>query len=357
MRPSRGSIGGGVILGLGVLCCWLGMPRARGVIVFGSGDPNRNTTLPSGELLGSGWQWQGRWQFALGTVIGPRQFVTARHLGGTLGDPFEFRGLHYRTLSVTNRPGTDLQVFTVAGRFADFAPLNTGTREVGRPLMLFGRGGRRGEAVPERGWWVGEYDGLQRWGTNTVKGVVPANQSPSGDLLVFDFSGTAGADEAVYSGGDSGSGAFMLDRDGVWKLAGVGYGVEGPYAADTHRSPRFAAFFDTRGLWVGQAPGQEQLPDGATPTGTLGYMTRVSSHAAWLTLQASTQRPEGEPYLESASDLRGGFREESAYALDWGLRRIELPVSTETRFFRIRGASRLEVRSIEAGICTLQFDW
>jgi len=357
MRLSRGSSASVAILGVCVLCCLFLVPVVRGIIVFGSGDPDRNTTAPSGALTGSGWQWQGRWQFALGTVIGPRQFITAKHLGGSLGDLFEFRGLHYRTLSVTNRPGTDLLVFTVAGRFGDFAPLNTGTREAERPLMLFGRGGRRGEAVPGRGWWVGDYDGVQRWGTNTVKGVVPANLSPVGDLLVFDFSGTAGADEGIYSGGDSGSGAFLLDRDGVWKLAGVGYAVEGPYTADTNSPPRFGALFDTRGLWAGQPGNQEWLPDAPAPTGTPAYVTRVSTHAAWLGLQVSAQRPAGEPVLESAPRLDGPFAEEVAYALDWDQRRIEVPVSTETRFFRIRGASRLEVRSVEAGICTLSFEW
>ena len=76
-----------------------------------------------------------------------------------------------------------------------------------------------------------------------------------------------------------------------------------------------------------------------------------------MTLQTSIQRPEGEPVLESVARLGGAFAEESAYALDWGQRRIEVPLSTETRFFRIRGASRLELVSIEAGICTLRFEW
>lgn len=340
-----------------MVCCLWALPSAHAVVVFGSGDPAHNTTPPSGALSGSGWDWQGRWQFALGTVIGPRQFVTARHLGGSPGDGFEYRGLRYRTVAVTNRPGTDLNVFTVAGRFADYAPLYSNARESGRPLMLFGRGGRRGPAVAGRGWWIGEYDGLQRWGTNTVKGWVPADSSPVGDLLVFDFSAGAGGDEGMYSGGDSGAGSFLLDRDGVWKLAGVGYAVEGPYTSDTNTPPQYGAFFDTRGLWVGPVGRQEWLPDGPTPEGSLSYMTRISSHAGWLVLQTSTQPPAGQPIVESAPDLSSAFVEESAYSVDGDLRRVEVPVSTVARFFRIRGASRLEIRSISAGVCTLQFDW
>lgn len=358
MNPVRRHSWGGSILGVLVFTCLLWWPPpARGIIVFGSGDPARNTLPPAGALEGSGWQWQGRWQFALGTVIGPRQFVTARHLGGNLGDPFEFRGLRYRTVALTNLSGTDLNVFTVAGRFADFAPLNTNAREGGRPLMLFGRGGRRGESVTGRGWWVGDYDGVQRWGTNTVKGMVPANLSPLGELLVFDFSATAGSDEGIYSGGDSGSGTFMLDRDGLWKLAGVGYAVEGPYTANTNSPARYAAFYDTRGLWAGPPGSQEWLPDGASATGTLGYMTRISSHAAWLGLQASAQPPAGRAILESSPDLKGGFAEEVAYAVDGDQRQVAVPVTASARFYRLRGASRLELHAIADGICTLRFDW
>lgn len=357
MKPPRGHPGIGAILGMCILgLAFLG-PRTHAIILLGSGDPERNTTEPVGNLLRSGWQWQGRWQFALGTVIGPRQFVTAHHLGGSLGDPFEFRGLRYRTVAVAHRPGTDLNVFTIAGRFADAAPLNTQAREAGRPLLLFGRGGRRGDPVPGRGWLVGDYDGLQRWGTNTVAGWVSADRSPVGDLLVFDFSANAGADEAMYSGGDSGSGAFLLDRDGLWKLAGVGYSVEGPYATDTHAPVQFGALFDTRGLWAGFAGTQELLPDGPVPTGTLGFMTRVSSHAAWLAGQASASVPRGQPVLEAAPALGAVFAEESAYAVDGDLRSIQVPVSGSARFFRLRGASRLGIPSVTNGVCTFRFEW
>lgn len=357
MKPLRHVRRGFLFPGTWILALLLSSSAARAIILFGSGDPTRNTTAPSGPLETGGWHWQGRWQFALGTVIGPRQFVTARHLAGSPGDSFEFRGLRYRTVSVTNRPGTDLNVFTVAGRFADHAPLNTSRLEGGRPLVLFGRGGRRGEAVPGRGWWVGDYDGIQRWGTNTVEGFVPADKSPVGELLVVDFSANAGADESIYSGGDSGSGAFIADRDGRWKLAGVAYSVEGPYTVDTNSPPRAAALFDTRGLWVGPKGIQELLPGGPFPTGTLGFMTRVSSHAPWLALQvASTPPQEGQPVLEGSAEPRGPFVEEAAYAIDADLRRIEVPVSGAGRFFRLRGASRLELHSIEAGVCTLGFE-
>jgi len=343
-----------------LLAWWLlplSAPPVRGLILSGSGDPAANTHPPTGLLASGGWQWQGRWLFALETVVGPRHFVTAHHLGGRAGDVFEFRGLRYLAQEVTQRAGTDLDIVTVAGRFADFAPLQAAAREGGRPLLVFGRGGRRGDPEPGRGWWVGEYDGVQRWGTNTVAGWVPADRSPVGELLVIDFSVSAGADEAMYAGGDSGSGAFVLDRDGVWRLAGIGFSVEGPYAPDTASPVRSGALYDTRGLWAGFPGSQELLPPGPSPTGTLGYMTGISAHAAWLGLQTSAAPPSGRRILESAPDLRAAFTEESAYAVDDAARRVEAPVPGPTsRFYRLRGASRLEFTSVDGGLCRFRFD-
>jgi hypothetical protein len=74
-------------------------------------------------------------------------------------------------------------------------------------------------------------------------------------------------------------------------------------------------------------------------------------------LQTSAQPPAGQPIVESAPDLSSAFVEESAYSVDGDLRRVEVPVSTTSRFFRIRGVSRLELRSIGDGVCTLQFEW
>ncbi|MFZ4818784.1 MAG: hypothetical protein ACOYLU_09060, partial [Limisphaerales bacterium] len=50
------------ILGAWIICCSLEVPVARAIIVFGSGDPARNTEPPSGSLEASGWRWQGRWK-------------------------------------------------------------------------------------------------------------------------------------------------------------------------------------------------------------------------------------------------------------------------------------------------------
>ena len=60
---------------------------ARAVIFESTGNPLFNTTAPTGDLAGSGWDLQGSWlgDF-LGTPIAPQFFITAKHLGGTNKD-------------------------------------------------------------------------------------------------------------------------------------------------------------------------------------------------------------------------------------------------------------------------------
>jgi hypothetical protein len=329
---------------------------ARAILLYGSGDPARNTAAPTGSLTNSGWQWQGRWSFALGTVIGPRQFVSASHLNVPVGSVFEFRGLPYTTESLTNLSGTDLNVYTVAGRFADYAPINTSRSEVGRPLVLFGRGGRRGEAFENRGWKVGDIDGVQRWGTNTVKSVIPAQQTSSGELLEFDFVSTAGADECVFSGGDSGAGTFMLGTDGVWRLAGVNYGVEGPYATNTTSEAFFGALFDTRGLYWGFQGQQQQVPNFIFPIGGRGFVTRVSTHATWLASQVSEAVSGNTPRLLSSQGGGTAFAEEPGYAVDPTNKVIRVPVISNARLFRLSGATRIEVEGVQNNTLLLRYE-
>jgi hypothetical protein len=69
-----------------VLICFL--PTAQAVILLDTGDPNFNTTAPTGELAGSGWQYEGLWVSFLGTAVASNFFITAKHVGGSVGDTF-----------------------------------------------------------------------------------------------------------------------------------------------------------------------------------------------------------------------------------------------------------------------------
>ena len=105
---------------------------ARGVVVFGSGDPAHNTSAPTGPLAGAGWQWEGNWVGLAATAI---------------GGYFTFRGQNYMATESHLAPGADLRVFTVAGTLPDYASLYTGSSEAGRGLFFVGAGGPRGDAV------------------------------------------------------------------------------------------------------------------------------------------------------------------------------------------------------------------
>jgi hypothetical protein len=326
--------------------------QGRGVIVFGTDDPTHNTTAPTGALTGSGWQWVGQLGFAQATVIGPRHLVTAKHLN-IGGAQFVFRGVTYRVTSSTNLAGTDLDVFTVAGRFPDHAPLCSTRREVGRPVVMIGRGGRRGEALGTHGWRIGQYDGLQRWGTNVVDGTLVAGTA---ELLQMGFAGNAGGDEGTFSSGDSGGGTFILDRDNVWKLAGVNYGVDGPFARSLSEDPFFAAVHDARGLYIG-FPGQQQLiPNGPSAVATRSFVSRISSSIDWLNARIAAPAPADSIVLQSAAGPDDSFTEEPFYGVDGELRQIEVPRTADRRFFRALGVRRLNVESVTDTLVRFRFE-
>jgi hypothetical protein len=309
------NVGGAVLVALA-----LAAQTSSAVMLFGSGDPAYNAAAPTGALQDSGWQYQGQWGGVLGTPIAPQYFIAAQHVGGAVGQTFTYNGVSYTTTAYWNDPGTDLRIWKVDGVFPSYAPLYTATNEVGKPLVVFGRGTQRGNAVivPQvqtvyttnvvnlktaginkktaqkqfpnatfsgpnmivvtseivtnnilKGWQAGPGDGAMRWGQSMVHG--------AGGCLVAAFTGANGPDEAYLSGGDS-SGAVFMQDNGVWKLAGINYGIDGPFATDGSSSAFYGAIFDENGLYVN---GYLMPVDGqARPA--YYYATRISVRAAWI---------------------------------------------------------------------------
>ncbi|MCL5096897.1 MAG: serine protease [Candidatus Omnitrophica bacterium] len=254
------------------------------VIFMGTADPTYHTTAPTDSLTGSGWQYEGQLGQFLGTPIAPQYFITAKHITSSLitsGLAFAFDSANYTTTARYDSPDSDLTIWKVDGTFSQFAPLYTGNNEVGKSLVVIGRGTlRAGEVVVDgkaKGWYWGVGDGVQRWGENTVSSIVIASNATVnlGEMLRANFDYGAGTDEAQLSSGDSGGAVFIQDSsDSTWKLAGINYGVSGPYNLESGDGMPFnAALYDQSGLYING--------DAVSGPGAL-YATRISSNLDWI---------------------------------------------------------------------------
>ncbi|MFN2476150.1 MAG: hypothetical protein ABR526_07415 [Chthoniobacterales bacterium] len=279
-----------VKLSVAVLLAVATRQPAQAIILYGTDNPVANTTAPGGALANSGWQFEGQWGAFLGTPIAPHFFVTAKHVGGSIGQIFLFQGVEYKTTAEFADPSTDLHIWQVAETFPSYAPLYDGVDEVGRQLVAIGRGTQRGAEVTfgggSRGWSWGTADGVQRWGQNVVSQVVsggPANEYlfASFDQPPGDRRSSAGGNEAHASAGDSGGGVF-IKTNGFWKLAGIIYGIDGPFYTSPSGAGSFiAALFDARNFYYYDGANYV-LISGASPVPTGFYSTRISSRMGWI---------------------------------------------------------------------------
>jgi hypothetical protein len=272
--------------GLALLGVLLGNPPARAVIFYSTSDPSFNTAAPTGSLANSGWQWVGSWEGYQAVPIAPQYFLAAHHIGGNVGDSFTLNGVGYTTTAFFDDTESDLRIWQISGTFPSWAPLYRHSDEVGRSLVVFGRGLGRGTAVSvggvAKGWEWGGGSGVLRWGDNSVNSVVNGG-SYWGSLLYSLFQASEDPNEADLANGDSSGPVFVNDGTG-WKLAGVAAAVDGPFntTASGGESAGFsAALFDASGLYVWDGTEWQFVPGpGPVPTGF--YATRVSVRASWI---------------------------------------------------------------------------
>src|SRR5689334_10365182 len=104
MKKSRGFT-------LVTIACILSGVSTSAVIFYSTADPHYNTTPPAGELAGSGWDLQG--DTFSGIPIAPHHFITATHVGGSVGDTFSFRGVGYPMIVAFVHPEADLTIWQV----------------------------------------------------------------------------------------------------------------------------------------------------------------------------------------------------------------------------------------------------
>jgi hypothetical protein len=262
-----------------------GAVNVPAVLFKSTGDPDHNTNAPTGYLTNSGWQYEGDWSSYLGTTIAPRYFVAAKHVGGSIGQPFVLNGFSYMTITNFPNPNSDLVIWKVAETFPIYAPLYTNSNEVGQHCVVFGRGTQRGTPVildKTNGWRWGSTDGVKRWGENDV-GTIVAGGAGFGDLLKANFNRNGGSNECHLSVGDS-SGAMFITNGGAWKLAGIHYSVDGYFSFTGSDTDRFdGAMMDVGGFYVGSdAHGWTFYPNQVTDIPSGFYSTRISANLAWI---------------------------------------------------------------------------
>ncbi len=283
-----------------MLSCLLALSQAKAVLFYDTSDPTHNATAPTGTYANSGWQYEGYFGSYMGTMISPTLFITAQHFGvnsSTFSYDSVFSGtatVNYSINTAANGgvgywdiANTDLRIYQIAsGTFSTYAPIYTGTNEVGTDFTVTGRGTQRGAAVnlfPDglKGWRYGTADGVARWGRNTFDNVL--NAGSLGNLLVASFDATSGRDEATISDGDSGGGAF-IKVGSVWQLAGINYGVEGLFDTNNVKNDGTefaAALTDKGGFYEGSdSAGWTLNPDLPINNPSQLYLSQISVSAS-----------------------------------------------------------------------------
>ena len=263
--------------------------RVQAVIFADTPDPLHNTTTPGDN---SGWQYEGDVAGFLGVPIAPHFYITAKHIGGSVGQVFNFHGDSYITIAYHDSPPTaasdttDLRIWEVEHTkpFPTYAPLSTGVADLGATATIYGGGAQRGDSVSVsaelKGWKWGEINYRERWGRNIVTGTVDGGDD-LGELLFCDFDQPGIVDECHLSVGDSGGGLFVLEN-GLWRLAGINFAVDGPFRTDPMGASFMAALFDAAGLEYANGPSWVSLPEQAENIPSSFYCSRISASLPWI---------------------------------------------------------------------------
>lgn len=333
--------------------------RAEAILFQATGDPQHNSATPGDN---SGWQYEGKFLYFLGVPIAPHFFITAKHFGGTVGAVFDFHGDAYTTIAFQDVGTTDLRIWEVnhAKPFPTYAPLSSGAADTGATATILGRGTQRGNEVlvggVSKGWKWGPSDDVERWGRNTVTGILTF--APLGQFLYCDFDKPGIPDECSLSTGDSGGGMFVLEN-GLWRLAGINYGVDSPFRTGPGGAAFYAALFDAGGLqyqnddgsWTSIADLEADIPTSlycSRIAGSLAAITAIAPEAAGLASEnfnawqrlyftpaqiaaLATSGPLGDfdkdgigNLLEFALNLDPTFNENAAMVSNTGLRGLPI---------------------------------
>ena len=282
---------------------WANACHCSAVIIIGSAAGNTGTPLDAG--LASRWNQVGDWGSYLGTPIAPNYFLTAKHIGGAVGQSITFPddNSSYQTVATFQDPNSDLALWQISGAFPSsrIVPMYAGNVVAGVPLTIFGRGLPRTNTVvtganwpngtEAKGWLWGTAASARSWGTNTLDGL--GDGGAAGTQLAYDFDATGGSNEGILSIGDSGGPVFIY-QSGAWGLAGINYAV-GPLAVrETIDGPTLtAALYDYGGLYLETgSPVSWQLVSATMANKpAVSYSTFLSPRSDWIEAVITVPEP------------------------------------------------------------------
>lgn len=194
-----------------LLACAVPAGRAQAVVCArGSEDL---LTLPDNGYVG----W---WNGSSAVCIGPRQVVSAAHVGGEVGGVFWMRGNSYHAVSIRRHSSQDVQVIELAEPLPGYHRFADGVR-AGDRGVLGGFGRTAGNQLADGYDWSGAQ--AEAWGENTIDNAAW--------LIVVSFTNPADPSavphESTFAGNDSGGGLFVRLASGELRLAGIAVGVTG----------------------------------------------------------------------------------------------------------------------------------
>ena len=332
------------------------------VLFLETDNPEHNTTPPTDEAEARAWHLQGIWRTCQGTPVAPRWFLSAKHIGGAIGDAFTVHGKTHYAIARILDDESDLVLWGVTDSFQEHASLYAEGDETGQRMLVFGRGAIRGKPVyletgeqPElKGWERGSGQAVMRWGENIVTQIADDPiliQKGLGQLIGAEFNRNGLPNEAGLSPCDSGGGMFLW-QENQWKLAAISYAAGGQYNTDREGDGFNAMLFDGGGFFIYtnedcEAEGSwEFVEDNEVDQPSSIWGTRIQYRSSWIEESIGAMpEPETSIILESTQDPTGPFEVESHWNLHQDPLALEIQVPTEDTFYRIKATDRVNLQT------------
>jgi hypothetical protein len=189
----------------------------------------------------------GAWNGSSAVCIAPNWIISAKHVGGAVGQYFTMRGQQYRAVEIQTHATQDVQLIRVAETLPGYHALATGV-EAGDLAILGGWGRTNGVQLSNGYDWTGPR--RETWGANIIEAV------GSQIMIRFDnpTSPSAVPHEATFAINDSGAGLFIVGPDGSLQLAGIAVSVTG-FGQSAYGSLAFSVSMEMMRTWIqGIAP-------------------------------------------------------------------------------------------------------